>query len=164
MDYVEGSVHNGFCTKLQCPSENISNTFNGLSGMIDGVPPNELCTLMVTDYNGMSFIDTRAAVTIENITVPITTVIPSTGSTNNTQTTPTEGLLNDLFYCFISTSTFILLDDNQRNVGIIISGGVAAFIVLAATAATLLITIICELLSSPCHVCENKLYHHNRYC
>ena len=110
VDYVEGSVHNRFCAKLQCPSRNISNTFNGSSGLLGGVPSNELCTLMVTDDNGISFIDTRAAVT-QNITVPIATVIPSTGSTNSTtvnQTTPTEGLLIYLFYCFITHKQFHL--------------------------------------------------------
>ena len=97
VDYVEGSVHNMFYAKLQCPFRNISNTFNGFSGMIDGVPPNELCTLMVTDANAMTFINTRVPFTIENITVPIATVIPytNTPSTTMNQATPTEGLLSD---------------------------------------------------------------------
>lgn len=99
VDYVEGSVHNMFYAKLQCPSRNISNTFNGFSGMIDGVPPNELCTLMVTDANAMTFINTRAAVTIENVTVPVATVIPytNTPSTTTNQATPTEGLPSDFY-------------------------------------------------------------------
>ena len=154
VSYVEGSLDNRFYAKLQCPSKNISNTFNGSSGAIDGVPPNELCTLLITDDDGMSFIDTRAAVTIENITVPIATVIPSISSTNTTtmtRTTPTEGLLNDFFYCFINHDRYfhLTIGDNQSNVGI--SGGVAALIVLAAAAAAaaLLIMTICELLSSP---------------
>ena len=100
---------------LHCPSRNISSTFSGSSGMLDGVPPNELCTLMVTDANAMSFIDTRAAISIENITVPITTVIPSISSTTMTLTTPTEGLHNELVYCLLTTSNFILLGDNQTN-------------------------------------------------
>ena len=110
VDYVEGSVHNRFCTKLHCPSRIISNSFNGSSGMLYGVPPNESCTLMVTDANAMSFIDTRAAVTIENITVPTATVIPSTGSTNSTTATQTltTGLLIDLIYCFINHKHFHL--------------------------------------------------------
>ena len=73
---------------------------------VDGIPPNESCTLMVTDANAMSFIDIRAAVIIENITVPIiTTVIPSISSTNTTMTltTPTEGLQNELVYCLLTT-------------------------------------------------------------
>ena len=101
VDYVEGSVHNRFCVKLQCPSEIISMTFNGSSGIIDGVPPNELCTLLITDPNAMSFIDTRAAVTIENIAVPRPTEMPTTNSPNHNTTmnqpTPNEGLL--LLYC-----------------------------------------------------------------
>ena len=100
VDYVEGSVHNRFCTKLQCPSKNISGTFNGSSGIIhvDGVPPNELCTLLITDANAMSFIDTRAAVTIENIAVPRPTEMPTTNhNTTMNQPTPNEGLL--LHYC-----------------------------------------------------------------
>ena len=90
VDYVEGSVHNIFHVKLHCPSRNISSTFSGSKGMIDGVPPNELCTFMVTDYNGMSFIDTRAAVTIENITVPRATVILTTSVATTSSTAPTS--------------------------------------------------------------------------
>ena len=56
----------------------------------------------------------------------------------------------------------------MTNVGIIIIGVVAAFVILAATAATLipLIVILCELLL---HLVmyvlkiENKLFYHNRY-
>ena len=102
--YVEGSVNNRFCAKLHCPSKNISNAFDGLIGTIDGVPPNESCTLMVTDDNAMTFIDTRAAVTIENITVTIATEMPTTTSPNHNTTmnqpTPNEGLL--LLYCCVN--------------------------------------------------------------
>ena len=88
--YVEGSVHNSFCAKLHCLSKDISNTFSGSSGMLYGVPPNELCTLMVTDNNPMSFINTRAAITIENITVPISATFIATTSVDITSTTPTS--------------------------------------------------------------------------
>ena len=73
------------------------------------------------------------------------------------------------FTVLLATNNFISIGDNQRNVGIIISGVVAALIVLAVAAAAavtvLLIMPICELLFSPCLVCtENKLSYHNRYC
>ena len=90
VDYVEGILHNRFCAKLHCPSRNISSTFSGSSGLLGDVPPNELCTLMVTDYNWLSFVDTRAAVTIENITVPMATVILTTSVAATSSTAPTS--------------------------------------------------------------------------
>ena len=94
VDYVEGSVHNRFHAMLHCPSKDISNIFDGSSGMLDGVPPNELCILMVTDVNARSL---RAAVTIENVTVPRATETYPTNSSNTTMNG--DGLLN----CFSLT-------------------------------------------------------------
>ena len=72
--YVEGS-ESPYCfyAELKCVSITIHETFHGSNGMINTsiISPNELCNLLVTDADAMSFICTVAAVTVESITVPI---------------------------------------------------------------------------------------------
>ena len=62
--------------------------------MIDGVPPNELCTLMVIDDNEMCFIDSpqleQLYITIDNITVLSATFITSISVTPAAITTSTS--------------------------------------------------------------------------
>ena len=68
--YVEGSESHQFYVELQCVSLTLQGLFDGFVGSLHGVPPNEQCTLLVTDADSMSFINSSAAVTIENIAVP----------------------------------------------------------------------------------------------
>ena len=152
VDYVEGSVHNRFRAKLQCPSKNISKTFSGSSGTIDEVPPNESCTLMITDYNAMHL---RAADTTENVTVPATETHP-TNSSNTTmnQPTPANGLLNCFsFTVLLPQEVFCSLGNDNIQLTLLV--GIAAGIFIAVGAAVVAVVIVraCELLSSPCHIC-----------
>lgn len=90
IQYVKGSESpHYYYAQLQCVSVIIHNTFNGSHGVINNVPSNEQCKLLVTDGDAASFINCRAAVTIEGITVPSITTYAETKST---QSTPTAGL------------------------------------------------------------------------
>ena len=83
--YVEGSESpNRFYAELKCVSITIHKVFHGSNGIINTniISPNELCNLLVTDADAMSFSSTIAAVTFENITVLI-----HMGSTTNTALT-----------------------------------------------------------------------------
>ena len=76
--YVEGSESHQFYVELQCISLTIQGLFDGSVGSLHGVPTNEQCTLLVTDADSISFINSSAAVTIENITVPCAPVTATT--------------------------------------------------------------------------------------
>lgn len=94
--YVEGSEFHQFYVELQCVSLTLQGLFDGFVGSLHCVPPNEQCTLLVTDADSMSFINSSAAVSIENITVPCapvtaTTSVVSVAITQQT-TTPTSWL------------------------------------------------------------------------
>ena len=78
-----------------------NNTFNGSHGVINNVPSNEQCKLLVTDGDAASFINARAAVTIEGITVP--SITTAYAETESTQSTPTAGLAHN--YNFFSFFT-----------------------------------------------------------
>ena len=71
VDYVNGSKYpHQFYIELQCASKTLAELLNGSFGLISGVPPNEMCTLRVTDGNAAGTIRTKAAFTIMKITVP----------------------------------------------------------------------------------------------
>ena len=93
VQYVEGSeTPFNFYTKLCCVSYTINNAFNGSKGVIKfNVPPNEQCTLFVTDGDAAYFINTSAAVTIKGIMMPTAITYINT-EMNSTQPTPTSGL------------------------------------------------------------------------
>ena len=88
--YVKGSESpHRFYAELKCVSITIHKLFNGSNGIISAniISPNEFCSLLVTDADAMSFICLVAAVTVENITVPIH--MGSTATTATTTTTTT---------------------------------------------------------------------------
>ena len=76
--YVEGSESHQFYVELQCVSLTIQGLFDGSVGSLHGEPTNEQCTQLVTDADSISFINSSAAVTIENITVPCAPVTATT--------------------------------------------------------------------------------------
>ena len=91
VQYVEGSEYPfSFYTKLCCESYTINTAFNGSNGVINNVPPNEECTLFVTDGDAADFINTSAAVTM-GIIMP-TAIIYINIATHSTLPTPTTGL------------------------------------------------------------------------
>ena len=91
--YVEGSESHQFYVELQCVSLTLQGLFDGSVGLLYGVPPNEQCTLLVTDADSMNFINSSAAVTIENIVVPVTAATPVVSVAITQQaTTPTSWL------------------------------------------------------------------------
>ena len=90
--YVEGSESPyRFYAELRCVSITIHETFHGSNGMINTsiISPNELCNLLVTDADAMSFTCLVAAVTVENITIPIRTGSKTTTTTTTKTTTTT---------------------------------------------------------------------------
>ena len=99
--YVEGSESHQFYVELQCVSLTIQRLFNGSVGYLHHVPPNEQCTLLVTDADSMSFINLSAAVIIENIAVSVTATTSIISITITQQaTTPTSWLkLQDIDVC-----------------------------------------------------------------
>ena len=87
--FVEGAESHSFCVKVMCKSENISVCFNGSSEVVNNMPRNELCTLLVTDVDAMNLINLRPAF-LANIQVYSTTEVPPTTSVNvNSSPTPT---------------------------------------------------------------------------
>ena len=100
VDYVNGSkIPHQFYAELQCASKTLAELLNGSFGLISNVPPNEMCTLRVTDGDAAENIGTIAAITVEGITVPgatvynsiVTTSVLST-ATSLPSTTPTSRL------------------------------------------------------------------------
>ena len=87
--FVEGTESHSFCVKVMCESESIFESFNGSSGVINNVPRNELCTLLITDADAMNSMNLRPTF-LANIQVFSTTEVPPTTSVNvNTTPTPT---------------------------------------------------------------------------
>ena len=85
--FVEGAKSHSFCVKVMCKSENIFVSFNGSRGVINNVPRNELCTLLITDADAMNSMNSRPAF-LANIQVSSATEVPPTTS-KNVNTTPT---------------------------------------------------------------------------
>ena len=87
--FVKGTESHSFCVKVMCESESIFESFNGSNGVINNVPRNELCTLLITDVDAMNFMNSRPAF-LTNIQVSGTTEVPPTTRLNvNTTPTPT---------------------------------------------------------------------------
>ena len=93
--YVEGSESHQFYVELQCVSLILQGLFDGSVGSLHGVPPSEQCTLLVTDADSMSFINSSAAVT-KNVAVPSAPVTATTpivsADTTQQATIPTSWL------------------------------------------------------------------------
>ena len=85
--YVEGSESHQFYVELQCVLLTIKRLFNGSVGCLHRVPPNEQCTLLVTDADSISFINSSAAVTIENIAAVPSASVTATTSIYHRHTT-----------------------------------------------------------------------------
>ena len=85
--FVEGTESHSFCVKVMCKSENIFESFNGSSGVINNVPQNELCILLITDADATNLMNSRPAF-LANIQVSSATEVLPTNSVN-VNTTPT---------------------------------------------------------------------------
>ena len=97
--FVEGAESHSFCIKVMCKSENIFECFNGSSGVVNNVPQNELCTLLITDADAMNFMNSRPAF-LANIQVSSVTEVPPTTS-KNVNTTPTP-IIKGFFKIFVA--------------------------------------------------------------
>ena len=86
--FVKGTEFHSFCVKVMCESENIFESFNGSSGVMNNVPRNELCTLLITDADATNSMNSRPAFH-EYIQISSATEVSPTASVNiNTSPTP----------------------------------------------------------------------------
>ena len=146
VEFVEGAESHSFSVKVMCKSGNIFTSFNGSNGVMNNMPRNELCTLLITDADATNSMNSRPAF-LTNIQVSGTTEVPPTTSVNiNKSPTPiTRGFLMIFFASYLVTnnSTISSTDNNQHVIAIVVA-------VAAAVAILLIIIISCKLLPSPC--------------
>ena len=118
----------------------------GSNVVMNNVPRNEVCTLLITDADATNSMNSRPAF-LTNIQVPGTTEEPPTSSVNNnTSPTPiTRGFLMIFFASYLVTnnSTISSTDNSQQIIAIVVAVAVAVTILL-------IIIISCKLLPSPC--------------
>ena len=102
--FVKGTEFHSFCVKVMCESENIFESLNGSNGVINNVPRNELCTLLITDVDAMNFTNLRPAF-LAKIQVSGTTDVPQSTTIMNVNTSPTsitKGFIR--FLCYLAAN------------------------------------------------------------